>query len=84
MTDDKKPLVQKVRQKKTGYLSSLKLTVTLPSKKSNIAAAKKPCLVTHPTIVHISFDHNPLLHAAHVLAFWPIATETKEKFFELF
>ena len=83
-TSAKKPLVRKVRQKKTGCPSTLKLTVTLPSEKSNIAAAKKPYHVTHPTILHVSFNHNHPLHSSHVLAFRPIATETKQKLFDLF
>lgn len=54
-TNDKKSLVQKARQKKTGWPSSLKLTVTAKQEKQHrVAAAKKPCLVIHPTILHPS------------------------------
>lgn len=79
----KKPLVHNIRRKKTGCPSTLKLTVTVPTKKQTYASAR-PYLVSHPTILQVSFTHNHPLESAHVLAFRPIASETKESFFELF
>ena len=79
----KKPLVQNIRRKKTGRPSTLKLTVTVPTRKLTYASAR-PYLVTHPTILQVSFTHNHPLESAHVLAFRPIAPETKEKMFDLF
>ena len=79
----KKPLVQNIRRKKTGCPSTLQLTVTVPTKKQTYASAK-PYLVSHPTILQISFTHNHPLESAHALAFRPIAPETKEEFFEMF
>ena len=76
----KKPLVQNIRRKKTGCPSTLKLTVTVPTRKQTYASAR-PYLVTHLTILQVSFTHNHPLESAHVLAFRPIAPETKEKFF---
>jgi len=57
--------------------------VTVPTKKQTYASAK-PYLVSHPTILQISFTHNHPLESAHALAFRPIAPETKEEFFEMF
>ncbi len=49
-----------------------------------LAAAKTPHLITHPTVLQITYNHNHPVESAHALAFRPIAQETKEKFFDLF
>ena len=76
----KKPLVQNIRRKKTGCPSTLTLTVTVPTKKQRYASAW-PYLVSHPTILQVSFTHNHPLESAHVQGFRPIAPETKEELF---
>ncbi len=77
----RKILMHDVRQKKTGCPSTLKLTVTVPTKKDQ---RKFSHIVSHPTVLKIVFNHNHPIESAHSLSFRPIADITKEAFFELF
>ena len=70
--------------KKTDCPSKLTITVLVPSKKDGLASEKKPYLVTHPTVLQVTFNHNHPLASAHALSFRPISQETKELFLELF
>lgn len=47
-------------------------------------SSEKPYLVTHCTIIEITFNHNHPLDSAHVLSFLPVAPEIKQLFFDLF
>lgn len=60
------------------------ITVNIPTKKDKMRSGNKPFLLTHPTVVQITFNHNHPIDSAHVLSFRPIAPETKEIFSELF
>ena len=80
----KKSLMHDVRNKKTGCPSKLTLTVKVPTKSDKRAAKRLPFLLTHLTILKISFTHNHPLDSAHVLSFRPISAETKELIFEYF
>ena len=73
-----------VRNKKTGCPSKLTLTVKVPTKCDKRAAKRLPFLITHPTVLRISFIHNHPLESAHVLSFRPISLETKEMIFDYF
>ncbi len=77
--NSRKALLHNVRKKKTGCPSNLKLTVLIPGKKNQLAAAKTPHLITHPTVLQITYNHNHPVESAHALAFRPIAQETKQK-----
>ena len=81
----KTSLMHDVRQKKTGCLSSLKLTVTRPTKKNQHGSSQQNLnCVSHPTVLTLLFNHNHPIDSAHALSFRPIDTETKEKFYDLF
>ena len=80
----RKSLVHDVRTKKTGCPSKLTLTVKVPTKCDKRAAKRLPFLITHPTVLRISFIHNHPLESAHVLSFRPISLETKEMIFDYF
>ena len=71
-------------EKKTGWPSKLKFTVTVPTKRDKIASGKRSYFVTHPTILNITFNHNHPIDSAHALSFRDVSSDTKEKFFELF
>ena len=73
-----------LRQKKTDCPSVLKFTVSIPTKKDQRASLDHPYLVSHPSILQITFTHNHPIESAHCLSFRPIDLETKESFFKLF
>ena len=62
----------------------MQITVLVPTKRDHVAASKKPYLVSHPTVLQLTFCHNHPLNSAHVLSFRPISNEVKENFVELF
>ena len=73
-----------VQSKKTECLSTLKLTVKVPTKREKLTAHKQPFLLTHPTVLSISFTHNHPLQSAHALSFRPISATTKQMIFKYF
>ena len=78
-------LMHGLRQKKMDCCSVLKLTVSIPTKKDQRASLDHPYyLVSHPSILQITFTHNHPIESAHSLSFRPIDLETKECFFKLF
>ncbi len=80
----RKVLVHDLRQKKTECPSVLKLTVSIPTKKYQLASLDYPYLVSHPAILDATFNHNHPIQSAHALSFRPIDSQTKESFFALF
>lgn len=80
--NSRKILMHELRQKKTDCPSVLKFTVAIPTKKDRYASVDY--LVTHPTVLHITHNHNHPIESAHALSFRPIDPETKESFFKLF
>ena len=82
--NSKKVLTHEIRMKKTDCPSKLTITTLLPSKKDRLASDKKPYVVTHPTVLRVTFNHNHPLASAHALSVRPISEETKELFLELF
>ena len=62
----------------------LTFTVSIPTKKDQHASLDHPYLVSHPSILQITFTHNHPIESAHSLSFRPIDLETKESFFKLF
>ena len=81
----RKSLLHNTRNKKCECPSSLKLTVTVPSKHSNPQTKSfEPILSSHPTILKITYNHNHLIESVHVLSFRPISSKTKQLIFEYF
>ena len=82
--NSRKILIHDNRQKKTECPSKMTLTVNILTKMDKMRSKNKPFLLTHPTVVQITFNHNHPIDSAHVLSFRPVAPETKEIFYELF
>ena len=79
-----KCLLHGLRQKKTDCPSVLKFTVAIPTKKDQRASLEHRYLVSHPSILQITFTHNHPIESAYSLSFRPIDLETKESFIKLF
>jgi len=78
----RKALMHDVQNKKTECPSTLKLTVNIPTKRDKFSVNRSPFLVTHPTVLAISFIHNHPVGSAHALSFRPIAPETRNQIFD--
>ncbi len=79
--NSRKIVMHDVWQKNTGCSSTLKLTVTVQTKKEQ---QKSSHIVSHPTVLMIVFNHNHPIESVHSLSFRPNADITKQSFFELF
>lgn len=77
------PLMEDVKQKKTGCPSSFVLKIKNPTKKEFHSQQVNFCS-SHKGHLQINFTHNHFLHSAHTLGFRPISAETKEKYVKLF
>jgi len=77
------PLMEDVRQKKTGCPSSLVLKIQNPTKKELYNRHTNFCS-SHKGHLQFNFTHNHFLHSAHTLGFRPVSAETKEKYAKLF
>ena len=75
-------LTHNVRQIKTECPSTIILTVHIPTKRDRLKATEKPFLVSHPTVVQLTFNHNHPIESGHALSFRPIDQQTREKFYE--
>ena len=81
---EKRPLLEKLGNKKTDCPSSLILTITIPSNKVIRMGHLNPVKISHPAIIKMCFNHDHPVDSAHALSFRPIALQTKETYFQLF
>ena len=80
-----KTFLHDTRNKECNFPSTLKVTVTVPSKHSNPKTKlTESFLGTHSTILKISFNHNHQIQSAHTSSFRPVSNEIKQKIFEYF
>ena len=77
------PLMGELQQKKTKCPSSLILKIQNPNKRELYSCHTNFCQ-SHKGYLQLNFTHNHPLHSAHVLSFWPVSAETKEKYAKLF
>lgn len=80
---EKKFIDGELRQKKTTCPSSLILKIRNPTKREIYSCHSNFCY-SHKGYLQLNFTHNHPLHSAHVLSFWPVSAETKEKYAKLF
>lgn len=78
----RKILTHDNREKKTDCPSRMTVTVLNPLKKDHFVSGAKSYLVTHPTVIEITFNHNHPIDSAHVLSFRPIAPKYSMSCFE--
>ena len=81
---EKRPFLESVRNKKTDCPSSLILTVTVPSNKMKRKSQLNCVKISHPTIIKMCFNHDHPVDSAHALSFRPIASQTKESYYQEF
>jgi hypothetical protein len=82
--NSKKVLTHEIRMKKTDCPSNLTMTVLVPTKKDRLASDKTSYLLTHPTVLKVTFNHNHPLTSAQLYPFVLFLKKSRSYFLNYF